>query len=146
MVASVPIICVANQKTWGRGGGEMEVKPYTISTVIAALAAGGMGLAAASGSMRPMAQNNSRMEALSQIVNYLKADNCLNVESQSMPTIGKPIQVDGQGQISTSCLYYPQYKRFAWIAQLNNQLQVVYLYTNTEVKKSNGSDQQRQDR
>ena len=117
----------------------MEIKSYSVSTVVALLAAGGMGIAAATSSLRPVAQNNSRTEALQQIVKYLKADNCLNVSSDAqMPQIGTPINVEGAGQISTSCLYYPRYKRFAYIAQLNHQLQVIYLYTNTEVRKANG--------
>ena len=117
----------------------MEIKPYSVSTVVALLTAGGMGIAAATNSLRPVAQNNSRTEALQQIVKYLKADNCLNVSSDAqMPQIGTPINVEGAGQISTSCLYYPRYKRFAYIAQLNHQLQVIYLYTNTEVRKANG--------
>lgn len=114
----------------------MEIKPYSISTVVALLAAGGMGIAAATSSLRPVAQNNARTEALEQIVKYLKADNCLNVSDTQMPQIGTLINVEGEGHSSTSCLYYPKYKRFAYIAQLNHQLQIIYLYTNIEVRKA----------
>lgn len=116
----------------------MQVKPYTISTVVAGLAAGAMGLAAANTSMRPLAENDARTKALTHIVQNLKADNCINIDSPLMPSISEPIIFDSPGKISTSCLYYPQHKRFAYIAQLNNQLQIIYLYTNTEVRKANG--------
>lgn len=119
----------------------MEIKPYTVSTVVALLAAGGMGVAAATNSLQPLAKNNARNDALLQITKYLEADNCLNFSHPQMPKIGTTIDVKGKGQLSTSCIYYPQYKRFAYVAQLENQLQVIYLYTNTEVRKAKNNDE-----
>lgn len=115
----------------------MQVKPYAISTVVGLLAASGMGVIASTSTLQPVAKNNARTEALEQVVNYLNAKNCFSVKAEEMPEIGEPIS--SKRQISTACLYYPKHQRFAFIGRLNNQLQIIYLYTNTEVRKANGS-------
>lgn len=115
----------------------MQVKPYTISTVVGLLAAGGLGIAASTRQLQPVAKNSARTDALTTVTNYLNSKNCFSVQASEMPEIGNPIA--SKRQISTACLYYPKYQRFAYIGRLNGQLQIIYLYTNTEVRKANGS-------
>lgn len=125
----------------------MEIKPYTITTVVTLLAAGGMGIAAAMNSLQPVVKNNARNDALNQIINNLRADNCLAVNNQMMPRIGAPVELEGlegEGRLPTSCLFYPKHRRFAYIGQLNHQLQIVYVFTQLEVKKANGNGQSRE--
>jgi hypothetical protein len=117
----------------------MEIKPYTITTTITLVAAGAMGIAAAMNGLQPVARNNARNDALTQVINNLRADNCLVANNQPMPRIGALVELSGEGKLPTSCLFYPNHKRFAYIGQLNHQLQIIYVYTQLEVRKANGN-------
>ncbi len=119
---------------------QVEIKPYIVSTVVGGLACLGMGIEASMRAVSPVAKNNARVQALAQIVNHVYADTCYVVKTQDSPNIGTPIKLKGGGRLPTSCLYYPASNQYAYIGQLNYQLQVLYVFSQTEVNKakSNG--------
>lgn len=121
-------------------GKSVEIKPYIVSTVVGGLACLGMGIEASMRAVSPVAKNNARVQALAQIVNHIYADTCYVVKTQDSPNIGTPIKLKGGGQIPTSCLHYPSSSQYAYIGQLNYQLQVLYVFSQIEVNKakSNG--------
>lgn len=112
----------------------MEFKPYTICAgicLLSAIATAGFGVAKNQATVNADA---ARIEALRQVNNYRKADRCWSLETSEPLTIGTAIALPAAGKSPTLC-FTDGRGSYAYAAYLKNQLQVLYIFSQTEVKK-----------
>lgn len=112
----------------------MKIKPYTVSASIClacALIAVGFGVAKKQSSIN---NQSARMSALQDINNYRDADNCWNVKLDYPLMIGTVINTP-PGQIPTACFYHQPSGLYGYAAYLNGKLQVIRVFTQTEVDR-----------
>jgi hypothetical protein len=113
----------------------MEIKPYSIFSAVClscALITGGFGVARNQAATNA---NSARTEALRQITNYRLADSCWELEANAPLTIGTVVKLPTKGKSPTQCFKDPFNETYAYVGYLNGRLQVLYVFTQTEVKK-----------
>ncbi len=85
--------------------------------------------------LRTIKGEESRQQALTTIVQHVSANSCWRIESQDLMKIGNPINI-GSGKSPTSCFINQQENssQYIFAAYLNNQLQVRYIFSPTEIE------------
>lgn len=112
----------------------MELKPYTISAGICLLCAITTGGFAIARNQAAVNADVARIEALRQVNNYRKADKCWSLETSEPLTIGTVITLPAAGKSPTLC-FTDNRGSYAYAAYLKNQLQVLYIFSQTEANK-----------
>lgn len=112
----------------------MKLKPYTILAGIClscAIATIGFGVAKNQAAVNA---DTARIEALRQVNNYRKADKCWSLETSEPLTLGTAIALPAAGKSPTLC-FTDGTGNYAYAAYLKNQLQILYVFTQTEINK-----------
>lgn len=85
--------------------------------------------------LRTMRGEENRQHALTTIVQHVSANSCWQLEAQNLLKIGNPINI-GSGKSPTSCFInqHEDNLQYVFVAYLNNQLQVRYIFSPTEIE------------
>ena len=92
-------------------------------------------LIAITAQVRTNLREENRQQALTTIVQHVSANSCWTIKSPDLMKIGNPIKI-GEGKSPTSCFInqHESSLQYIFAAYLNNQLQVRYVFSPTEIE------------
>jgi hypothetical protein len=80
--------------------------------------------------LRSTRAQTNRSAALETVAKHSLVNNCMTVSEPLL--IGDVVQLEGNGKSPTSCVI-DKNQRIGYVAYLNNELQVMYMYTRKEL-------------